>query len=403
MLSFKINTDAEPLQLGSKKYRVKQLDEQKQNLDNAKSQLDIQYKNPRFSKFWRECDPFKNEKEVIARIGNTFNVSNAWLKCYEILIYYDLIPNETKTENYIHFDNAAFPGSFIISAHHLIITRKELRGKYRWYGSSLMDVTEQDKEPLEDKYKLLRNYPKNWLMNQHNNGDVLSASNQKDFRKQIGGTVDLYTSDLGFDVSSDYNNQELMQAPANIGQILSGLLTLRVGGCFITKQYTVFEPITLSVMYLTASFFDEFYLCKPQTSREANSETYLVGKGFKGLGDREMDHPYIVALFEKIAAGDTFTTPIIDAKYYPANYIKDIIRASRQITVKQIDKINEDIARVQDCISSMHRGSPSDHPVIVQFMRKSESYIMDWYRANRILPIKSSDRLQMTDIFKQSI
>jgi hypothetical protein len=79
-------------------------------------------------------------------------------------------------------------------------------------------------------------------MHDNNNGDVLVEANQVDFCKQLGGKVDLYTSDLGFDVSSDYNNQELIQLPANIGQILTGLLTLKKGGSGLNVSVYVSYP-----------------------------------------------------------------------------------------------------------------------------------------------------------------
>ena len=249
MQSFEIKTGSELLSVNSKKYRIKQLDEIKNELITTKSLLDEEYKNNNFEKYWRECDPFKNERKLVAELGNTCNVSNAWLKCYEILTYYNLLPVSVDTEEFIHFDNAAFPGAFIISTHHLVKTQREWHNKYKWYGSSLLSINEQNSNPLEDKYNLYKNYPSNWLMSDKNNGDVLKEENQLEFCKTLGNKVDLYTSDLGFDVSSDYNNQELLQAPANLGQILTGLLTLRKGGSLFTKQYMIFEPITLSLMY----------------------------------------------------------------------------------------------------------------------------------------------------------
>jgi hypothetical protein len=387
MLAYRLEVADELITQSSKNYRIKQLDELKELLIKTKSQLDDLYKNPQFNKQWRECDPFKNEKALVAKLGNTYNVSNAWLKCYEILIYFKILPNdlsklEYPSDNFVHFDNAAFPGSFIISTHHLVKTQYSWHLKYKWYGSSLLDANKQNANPLEDKYKLYSNYKKNWLMNENNNGDVLSSRNQLDFYKQLGNKVDLYTSDLGFDVSSDYNNQELLQAPANIGQILTGLLTLRIGGCFITKQYTIFEPLTISVMYLVASFFDEFYICKPYSSREANSETYLIGKGFKQVVD--ISHPYIKALFNKI---ENFNTvPIFDAKDYPKQYIKTIITASKEIFGKQIAKINEDIKRINGK---------------VDLKDLSESMLVKWYSTYKILPITKDKRLIMNNLYNQ--
>lgn len=151
MLSYKLPGSKEVLPISSVKYRIKSLDEQKTKLDTAKNKLDADFTKDLFGKYWRECDIFKNEKSIIAKIGNTCNVSNAWLKCYEMLIYYDMIPKEPG--DYLHFDNAAFPGSFIIAAHHLVKTQYP-QLNYKWYASSLIAANESDADPLEDKYKL---------------------------------------------------------------------------------------------------------------------------------------------------------------------------------------------------------------------------------------------------------
>ena len=97
--------------------------------------------------------------------------------------------------------------------------------------------------------------------------------------------VDVYTADLGLGVGDDHNRQEQIQAHANLGQIMSALMTLREGGCMITKQYTTFEPITISIIIVVASLFDKFHIIKPHTSRKANSEIYLFGRGFRGMSN----------------------------------------------------------------------------------------------------------------------
>ena len=317
---YKINNIDEVLEINNAdKYRIEELDKIKDDLNITKSKLDDEFQNSKFGIYWREFDPFKNEKNIIAKLGNTYNVSNAWVKCYEMINYFNMIPE--KTNSFIHFDNAAFPGSFIVSTYHLINTQSSWKNKYIWYASSLHDIN-KTRGALEDKYQLYQNYPNNWLMTKTNDGDVLSKDNQLDFMERLNHSVDLYTSDLGFSSAEDYNNQELIQAPANIGQILSGLLTLKKGGSFITKQYTIFEPITISVIYATSIFFDEFYICKPYSSREANSELYLIGKGFKGNID--IGHPYINAMFDRISGAVDINIPIFKKDDYPDIYINDI-------------------------------------------------------------------------------
>jgi len=400
MKKYRFEVSDDMLPVSDKKYKIKKLEDVKQKLSTAKSQLDNEFSKYIFGKYWKEFDPFKNEKNIIATLGNTYNITNAWIKCYELINHFELIPDNLSDEKYIHFDNAAFPGSFILSVHHFVNTNRLWKNKYDWVGSSLLDSNDENKDPLEDKYKLYETYRNKWLMSETNNGDVLLEENQRDFNKRLGGTIDLYTSDLGFDVSSDYNNQELIQAPANIGQILTGLLTLKAGGCFITKQYSIFEAVTLSIMYATASFFDEFYICKPYSSREANSETYLVGKGFKG--NVSLDHPYIKAMLDRITKRVNINVPLFDAKDYPKSYMSFITKAAEEIFNGQIQKINADVSRVSLCMRNRHNGHPSTHPIVKEFYENEKDKLQEWCYTNPIRVINNSDRLKMQDVFKQA-
>lgn len=400
MKSYKLNTSDKLLPAdNARKYRIKSLDTLKEELSSTKSKLDTEFSKKKFASYWSNFDPFKTERNVVASIGNTINVSNAWLKCYELLIHFDLLPKNIKEKQFLHFDNAAFPGSFVISTHHLVKTQYSWAAKYTWKASSLLEANTSNTAPLEDKYGLYSNYKSNWLMTDNNNGDVLNENNQLDFNKRIGGSVNLYTSDLGFDVSSDFNNQESLQLPANIGQIVSGLLTLSKGGSFITKQYTTFEPSTIAVMYAVAHFFEEFYICKPVTSRMANSETYLVGKNFKG--GVYIKHPYIKALLDKIMKRTPIEVPIFDAKHYSKDYLDTIIKSAKELSDAQIEKINADIDRSNQCIRSGFHGNINQDPIIVEFRKQSNDLIIDWYNNNPVLPINDRDKLRMKNALGQ--
>jgi hypothetical protein len=94
--------------------------------------------------------------------------------------------------------------------------------------------------------------------------------------------ANLYTSDVGINII-DPNNAEEETASVNYGQVLSGLLSLAVGGHFVTKQFTFVTPFSRSLIAIVASLFEETYITKPKTSRPVNSEVYLVGKWFKGI------------------------------------------------------------------------------------------------------------------------
>lgn len=390
MLSFSIiDKPLEKLKTGNKiKYNIKPLMALKEELNVAKLPLDKLWNDEKFVRLWKRLDPYLDTKNIIPKLGNTINVTNAWMKCYELITYYDLIPQDANS--FIHFDNAAFPGSFIVAAHHYAKTIKNINN-YKWYGSSLLSPTEQTSGPLQDLYNLYKNYQSNWLCDKDNNGDVLILENQLLFNKKLGGKVDLYTSDLGFGVESNYKEQESIHFCANVGQILTGLLTLKKGGCFITKQYTAFESNTVSVIYIVASFFDEFYICKPATSRAPNSEIYLVGKKFKG--GVYLKHPYIMALFNILndcRQNKEEPLPLFDPKSYPKWYLPLIVKINKEIFSRQIDALNSNIYIAEE----KNR--------IGEKLVKTRNDMQDkWLSENPILPILPSDKLNMVNTYNQ--
>ena len=260
----------------------------KNNLNYTKSQLDKIYITDYKKAFslMKKNDPFLKEKYNISRNVNTHNMTNAWLKGYEIIEYYDLIPKNIN--NFVYFDNASFPGSFIIAVNHYIKTKTNIKN-FKWYGSSLIG-----KDKLYDDFNLKKNYPNNWIMNNDNNGDITLLSNIMNFQMFFQNvfcsksnqnnnerTLNLYSCDLGLDWGNDYNNQESLSFKANLCQILCGLLTLNTNGHMFIKHFTLFEPFTLSYLSLLTLLFKDVYISKPSTSRRSNSEVYIVAKFYK--------------------------------------------------------------------------------------------------------------------------
>jgi hypothetical protein len=431
----------------------------KENTNKARSQLDNLFKTRGFSKYWLNCDVFKYEKKIITYLAtNNYYVSNAWVKCYEMLGHFDLINFD---EDFTLFDNAAFPGSFILSVHHYYHTRPRTAARtavtrtaitaatrtagtaaaadrpFKWYASSLLGPNFQTNTELEDEYKLYKKYKNNWMMNESNNGDVLVYENQIDFYNRLHNKINLYTSDLGFDSSSDYNNQELLQSYGNVGQILTGLLVLKKGGNFITKQFTFFEPITISIMYIASLYFDEFYICKPYSSREANSETYLIGKGFKGSNIEDKYIQLILNMLKNKTQADMQADtrdnekddtqddtrddisyihkipPLINLEEIPIQFYNILLTAADKIYNNQINKINNDIQAIRlfknseitkKPINDYFTGGGRNHRTsnnnnsqfnilynkeIKKYHDKYEPNIINWYKENPIRPLLS--------------
>ena len=56
----------------------------------------------------------------------------------------------------------------------------------------------------------------------------------------------------------------------------------------------MFEYNTIRLLWIISLLYDELIITKPYTSRPANSEKYVIGKGFKGISDELLDKLYYI-------------------------------------------------------------------------------------------------------------
>jgi hypothetical protein len=259
-------------------------------LNTAKSQLNG-IPDKVYQALANAYDPYFTLKRQIDAPG----VTNAWLKMTELLAEMNLRPTTTatattgakQTKPRFHFE-AEFPGAMIMAALY------QCPG-LDWVASSLAEgITPagSNGKALGDTYGLYKNNRQRWLMGQNgkdtNNGDLTNPKVVVQLARAVreSGGATHYMADGGFEVA-DHNRQEELTGDLNAGQITCGLLSLSPGGCFMTKQYTFFTPRSINTITYLAGVFDEFWITKPRASRRLNSEIYLVGKGFKGLGSRD--------------------------------------------------------------------------------------------------------------------
>lgn len=259
-------------------------------LNNAKNMLD-NIPETDFSYISRHLDVYKTIKQQLYYKYHVQIVTNATLKIYEIITQMNIIKKNKITA----FCNAELPGGFIIGINHYLKTMFT-NAKFNWVANSFIDINK-----LGDTYGIYKHNPHNWVMSNDMNGDITDKENiYKIIDKVLArfpNGVDIYTSDAGFDVSSDYNSQEQQTLLLNYCQILCGLLTLQKGGSLITKQFTYFTIFNRSLITLLSTLFN-LYIVKPATSRPLNSEIYLVGTLYKGITKDMRD--YLINLLDNI-------------------------------------------------------------------------------------------------------
>lgn len=135
----------------------------------------------------------------------------------------------------------------------------------------------------------------------NDDGDVFNPVNIERFTdyvmKQTELGVHVMMADGGFSVENQENIQEILSKRLYLCQILMALNVVRTGGHFVVKLFDLFTPFSVGLIYLVYKCFKKICICKPNTSRPANSERYLVCKWKKPGTDTIQRHLFQVNQF----------------------------------------------------------------------------------------------------------
>jgi len=244
-------------------------------------------------------------KNFIKQINPKFPqiLNRAFLKLWEILVMFDLIPNEN---TFVSSHLAEGPGSFIQAT----ILYREMQAKLgliksfdkdKYYGVTLhsdhehllmqkefIKYFENEKldrlniletksiQEIKDMYGGSRKYKDTVT-----NGDLTKMSTINIFggAKGYAEPSDLITADGGFDWKKE-NLQEQEAYRLIFGEIVSALKLQKDGGNFVIKIFESFTKVTIKMIELLRVFYKKVYLVKPYTSRISNSEKYVICKDF---------------------------------------------------------------------------------------------------------------------------
>ncbi|XP_046632106.1 cap-specific mRNA (nucleoside-2'-O-)-methyltransferase 1-like isoform X1 [Daphnia pulicaria] len=114
------------------------------------------------------------------------------------------------------------------------------------------------------------------------NGDVYNPENIREFQRfvmaQTGEGVHFMMADGGFSVEGQENLQEILSKRLYLCQFLVALSIVRTGGHFVCKLFDLFTPFSAGLVYLMYRSFKQISIHKPNTSRPANSERYIICK-----------------------------------------------------------------------------------------------------------------------------
>lgn len=205
-------------------------------------------------------------------IAKYIPLSRSYFKMWEMLIDYNLFENINDT---IYTASLAEgPGGFMEAIYNY-------RKKYFNREDKIYGITLQSENKYIPGWKKIANNNFNFNIcygNLYNLFDILKFSENFKDKKAY-----LITADGGFDYSIDFNNQEQLSLRIIFCEIVTALGIQKIGGIFICKIFDIFTLFTLKLIYLLYCFYDNIFITKPKTSRSANSEKYIIAKGFKGI------------------------------------------------------------------------------------------------------------------------
>jgi len=202
-------------------------------------------------------------------------------------------------DNIKSFHLAEGPGGFI----EALVQKRQNAGDI-YVGMTILDensdVDDYNIPAWKKSQQFLKENPNVVIENgADGTGNILNIENFVYCKEKYASSMDLITADGGFDFSNDFNNQEISIANLLFAQIAYALCMQKKNGSFVLKIFDCFMPHTIDLLFILSSFYDKVYITKPQTSRYANSEKYIVCKKFLFSSCNDF-YPFLYEAFIKI-------------------------------------------------------------------------------------------------------
>jgi 23S rRNA U2552 (ribose-2'-O)-methylase RlmE/FtsJ len=200
-------------------------------------------------------------------------LSRAFFKMIEIVDTFSFLTEKTKIKS---FHLAEGPGGFIEAFNYVRHNKEDL-----YYGMTLIS-DDMNIPSWKRASQLLHNNPNIIIeCGASKTGDLFLKENLIYCYKKYNNSMDYITGDGGFDFSNDFNNQEDISFKLIVSQIFFALIMQKTGGNFILKMFDIFKYKTLEIIYLLCNLYENVYIFKPNTSRIANSEKYIICINYK--------------------------------------------------------------------------------------------------------------------------
>jgi len=260
-------------------------------VSDCKCLIDIDENAKHWDKAKRKTNPYElvhiigtnnlHSDDLVRRnnIENYSPLSRAFFKMLEIYDSLRIIPDEFNSKSGAIAHLAEGPGGFMEAVYK--------RRKADGHQDDHFGITLYPKNRNIPGWSQLHRRKTHPLHNpkvRMLTGDLYKTNTILNFAKHFRSKkAFLVTCDGGFDYSKDFNNQERNSWRIIFAEIVTGLLVQKKGGTMVCKMFDLFTHFSLQMIYILTALYKDVYIFKPRTSRPANSEKYVIAKGFKGI------------------------------------------------------------------------------------------------------------------------
>ena len=312
-------------------------------------------------KIWDYCKKLSNEYELLHHcikhknsnlgIANYDPISRSFFKMWEICHDFNII--DVNKNKIVYGALAEGPGGFIecFNFYRRRFTKFQPDDVVNCITLKPYNNDIPGWKKSQRIFRECNNY--NVSYGEDDTGDLYNIDNIKDFKKYfVDEKADIVTADGGFDFSNDYSNQEVSAFRLIFCEVVTGLSILKNGGNMVIKIFDLFSYPSIDLLYILTTLFDNLHIIKPFTSRSANSEKYILCKGFRGIRDNYLESLYeMVEELSIVDQQNKFVKRLI-SNDIPKDFL-DIIQASNIYFIsKQIASLIKGLSYVKDKLNN---------------------------------------------------
>jgi cap2 methyltransferase len=147
--------------------------------------------------------------------------------------------------------------------------------------------------------------------------------------KESLGTINLVTGDGSIDCLDQPESQEEFVSKLHIAEFIVSLAILADGGSMLIKMFTFFETTSVAILYILNCCFNELHIFKPATSKEGNSEVYVIGIGYKKNVISE-------SVIEKMITSFKGANELLQLDVIPKEFQQQVVEAARFFMNQQV-------------------------------------------------------------------